>query len=348
MDGARRDAGRRGVSGVFLIAGLCSLLVSLLVTLLAMKAGVIDHPNERSSHKTPTPRAGGLGIAAGLGAGLAVASAFPVGGAALAPVLAVIALFCALGLADDLVTLDERAKFPAFVILSVALAWFAGPVGWIGLTPDLAVSLPLWAGLAGSSLFVFVVVNAANFMDGSDGMLAAVLIPAGLALAVAGLVAGVLNASLLGAALAAGLAGFIVFNCPPARVFAGDCGALAAGAAYAAGALTMAGQGFSGSLWLAPLFVLVFLADVLLTLLRRARHGRFSLSAHREHAYQRLIAAGWSHRRVALVYGGLTALMCGAGLAAAQGPDAAVPILFLVCVTGLCVLYAAVDQVHRA
>ncbi|MGX6648375.1 hypothetical protein ACWCOP_10600 [Maricaulaceae bacterium MS644] len=336
------------MSAVFLTAGLCSLLVSLLVTMLAMKAGVIDQPNERSSHKTPTPRAGGLGIAAGLGAGLAAASAFPVGSAALAPVLAVIALFCALGLADDLLTLNERAKFAVFVTLSLALAWVAGPVDWIGLTPDIAVSLPLWAGLAGSGLFVFVVVNAANFMDGSDGMLAAVLIPAGLALAVAGLVAGALNASLIGAALAAGLAGFIVFNRPPARVFAGDCGALAAGAAYAAGALTMAGQGFSGSLWLAPLFVLVFLADVLLTLLRRARHGRFSLSAHREHAYQRLIAAGWSHRRVAVVYGGLTALICGAGLAAAQGPSAAVPVLFAGCVAGLCALYAAVDRVQRA
>jgi UDP-N-acetylmuramyl pentapeptide phosphotransferase/UDP-N-acetylglucosamine-1-phosphate transferase len=335
------------MSAVFLTAGLCSLLASLLVTALAMKAGVIDQPNARSSHKTPTPRAGGLGIAAGLGAGLAAASVFPVGGAALAPVIAVILLFCALGLADDLVTVDERAKFPAFVTLSVALAFVAGPVDWIGLTADMAVPLPFWAGLAGSGLFVFVVVNAANFMDGSDGMLAAVLIPASLALAVAGLVAGALNASLIGAALAAALAGFIVFNRPPARVFAGDCGALAAGAAYAAGALTLAGQGFSGSLWLAPLFVLVFLADVLLTLLRRARHGRFSLSAHREHAYQRLIEAGWSHRRVAGVYGALTALICAGGLVAAQGPDAAIPALFAVSVTGLIVLYIAVDRIQR-
>jgi UDP-N-acetylmuramyl pentapeptide phosphotransferase/UDP-N-acetylglucosamine-1-phosphate transferase len=335
------------VSGVFLTTALCSLLASLLVTALAMKAGVIDQPNARSSHKTPTPRAGGLGIAAGLGAGLAAASLTPVGSAALMPILAVIALFCALGLADDLITLNERGKLALFVALSVALAWFAGPVGWVGLTAGLAVDLPLWAGLAGSGLFVFVVVNAANFMDGSDGMLAAVLIPAGLALALAGLVAGALNASLIGAALAAGLAGFAVFNRPPARVFAGDCGALCAGAAYAAGALAMAGQGFSGSLWLAPLFVLVFLADVLLTLLRRARNGRFSLIAHREHAYQRLIAAGWSHQRVALVYGGLTALICGGGLVAAQGPDAAVPALFAGCVIGLSALYAAVDRIQR-
>jgi len=332
------------VSALFLAIAVCGLAASLAVTALALKAGVIDQPNARSSHKTPTPRAGGLGIAAGLGAGLAAASFFPVGSGALAPLAAILALFCALGLADDLFTLDERPKFVVFVALSVALAWFAGPVARLGLTLELSIALPLWAGLLGSALFVFVTANAVNFMDGSDGMLTAVLIPASLALAVAGLVAGALDATLLGAALAAGLAGFAVFNIPPARVFAGDCGSLAAGAAYAGGALVMAGQGFSGSLWLAPLFVLVFLADVLLTLLRRARDGRFSLSAHREHAYQRLIAAGWSHGRVALCYGGLTGLIALTGLAAAQGPDGAVPAVFVFWVAALAALYTAVER----
>ncbi|MGJ3232557.1 MAG: hypothetical protein ACFE0P_12225 [Oceanicaulis sp.] len=329
---------------VLFTTALTGLALSLLVTFLAWKAGVIDQPNDRSSHKRPTPRAGGLGIAAGLGAGLAAASAFPVGSAALAPMAATIALFCALGLADDLVTLDERAKFAVFVTLSVALAWFAGPVTRLALTAELALALPVWLGLAGSALFVFVVVNAVNFMDGSDGMLAAVMIPASLALTMAGLVAGALNAALIGAALAAGLAGFAVFNTPPARVFAGDSGSLAAGAAYAGGALAMAGLGFSGSLWLAPLFVLVFLADVLLTLLRRARHGRFSLSAHREHAYQRLIAAGWSHGRTALAYGGLTTLIALSGLAAAQGPDGAVAAVFALWTLILTALYILVGR----
>ena len=329
------------------LIALAGFAVSLAVTVLAMRAGVIDAPNERSSHERPTPRAGGLGVVAGLGAGVLAASftALPAGG--LAGVLMVTALFAALGLADDIVSLAARAKFAVFVGLCVALAWIAGPVTRLPLTLEIGVDLPVWLGLAGSALFVFVIVNAANFMDGSDGMLAAVMIPASAGLCVAGMVSGTGAASVMGLALAAALAGFALFNRPPARVFAGDVGSLSAGAAYAAGALAMAGQGFSGSVWLAPMFVLVFLADVLLTLLRRARHGRLSLQAHREHAYQRLIQAGWGHGAVALVYGGLSALIALTGLVVAQGPDGAVPLVFGLWVIVLCALYAAVGRIAR-
>ena len=83
---------------------------------------------------------------------------------------------------------------------------------------------------------------------------------------------------------------------------------------------------------------------MLLTLLRRARAGRFSLSAHREHAYQRLIASGWSHGQVALAYGGTTSLIALSGLVAAQGPDGAVAALFGVWTLILCGLYALIGR----
>jgi UDP-N-acetylmuramyl pentapeptide phosphotransferase/UDP-N-acetylglucosamine-1-phosphate transferase len=296
---------------------------SLIVTALAWRAGVLDMPNARSSHVNPTPRAGGLGVMAGFGAGALAASLFALSGGPLAGVLIIAAAFAVMGFADDLITLGETGKLIASVCLCIALAAVTGPVTHIPLDGVTGVSLPVWLGWAGSALFVFVAVNAVNFMDGSDGMLPAVMIPASLGLAVAGLVAGVNASVIVGAALAAGLAGFVLFNWNPARVFAGDVGALGVGAAYAGGALALAGFGFPGSLWLAPLFILVFLADVLLTLLRRARHGRFSLQAHREHAYQRLIDGGWSHARVAIVYGALTVLIVLSGLVAAQGPDIA-------------------------
>jgi UDP-N-acetylmuramyl pentapeptide phosphotransferase/UDP-N-acetylglucosamine-1-phosphate transferase len=217
----------------------------------------------------------------------------------------------------------------SFIVFCAAMVSAAGARHPLGLTYELGFALPMLVGWIGSALFVFVVVNAANFMDGSDGILAAVMIPAGIALCVAGLAAGVMTSVIARAALlAASLAGFVVLNWPPAKLFAGDVGALGAGALYAGGALALVNHGFSGTLWLAPLFVLVFLADVLLTLLRRARHGRFSLSAHREHAYQRLIDSGWSHQAIALVYGGLTALIGLTGLSAAQMMDGAVPMVF--------------------
>ena len=121
------------------------------------------------------------------------------------------------------------------------------------------------------------------------------------------------------------------------RVFAGDAGSLFVGSVYAISALAMAGKGFAGSVWLAPLFVLVFLADVLLTLLRRVRHGRFNLNAHSEHAYQRLVKSGWSHAHVGLAYGGITSVIVLTGLFAAQAPEWA-PFLVFILWTGVLIL----------
>ena len=332
------------MSGALIAMALSAALISFIVSVLVLKGGVLDLPNARSSHKTPTPRGGGLGVLAGVGAGALVASAFPLGASALGGVLIVTALFGLLGFLDDLFVLDERLKLVSFIVFCAAMVSAAGPVTRIGLTYELGFALPTLIGWIGSALFVFVVVNAANFMDGSDGILAAVMIPAGIALCVAGLAAGVMTSVVSGVLLAASLVGFVVLNWPPAKLFAGDVGALGAGALYAGGALALVNHGFSGTLWLAPLFVLVFLADVLLTLLRRARHGRFSLSAHREHAYQRLIDSGWSHQAIALVYGGLTALIGLTGLIAAQMTDGAVPMVFAIWVVILTALHVSVGR----
>lgn len=333
------------MSGALIAMALSAALISFIVSVLVLKGGVLDLPNARSSHKTPTPRGGGLGVLAGVGAGALVASTFPLGASALGGVLIVTALFGLLGFLDDLFVLDERLKLVSFIVFCAAMVSAAGPVTRMGLTYELGFALPTLIGWIGSALFVFVVVNAANFMDGSDGILAAVMIPAGIALGVAGLAAGVMTSVIAGVLLAASLAGFVVLNWPPAKLFAGDVGALGAGALYAGGALALVNHGFSGTLWLAPLFVLVFLADVLLTLLRRARHGRFSLSAHREHAYQRLIDSGWSHQAIALVYGGLTALIGLTGLIAAQMSDGAVPVVFGLWTVVLTGLHVSVGRV---
>ena len=330
---------------VFASVAASAFIASLIVSALALYGRVLDFPNQRSAHTTPTPRAAGLGLIAGLGAGALAASFFPISAGGIGPVLMIAALFALLGLFDDLYDLSEALKFVVFVALCLAMVWAAGPVTRLGITLDLAVNLPIAIAVFGSVLFVFTVVNAANFMDGSDGMLIAVMGPAAAGLGVAGLVAGSLATSIIGVSLAAACLAFAIFNRPPAQAFAGDVGALGAGAAYAGAALVMAGQGFSGSLWLAPMFVLVFLTDVLLTLLRRAMAGRLKLTAHAEHAYQRLIRAGWSHGRLALIYGGLTVGVVITGLVAAQGPDGSVPVAFAVWAVILSVLYRIAGRI---
>ncbi len=284
---------------------LLAFVSGLVVAGLVMRAGILDHPNARSSHVRPTPRGGGLGLVVGFLLALAVtpvaapADQAILGGLALCTVLTAI-----LGFLDDLVSLNGRLKFAVLLIISLALAGMTGPV------TDLGVALPWMLGWLGSALYVFTLANTVNFMDGSDGLLASTLIPAALAMGV--MADGPL--AIAAFSLAASTAGFAVWNAPllsaRGRLFSGDVGALGGAVIFAGLSLAWASTGPAGSVWLVPLLVLPLLGDVLLTMAARVRAGRSPFTAHRAHAYQLLISIGLSHRQVAMIWGGMS-LGCG-------------------------------------
>lgn len=315
---------------------LAAFAIALIVSGAMARAGILDRPNARSNHARPTPRGGGLGAMAGIfAAWTLIAVPDPSTAAVLAGLAVCGGAAATLGLLDDLVTPSEKLKFAVLALIALAAAGLAGPV------TDLGVPLPWLLGLAGSALWVFTAANAVNFMDGSDGLIAAVLIPAALALAVLGEGA-LVPASL---AVAAGMAGFAVWNAPLAtprgRLFCGDAGALGVAVIFAGLALRWAATSGEGAVWLAPLLILPLLGDVLLTMAARVRAGRSAFVAHRAHAYQLMIAMGASHGRVAAVWA-VWSLACGAMALAADAADVAWIRLFAL------VLAAAVFTVfHR-
>ncbi|WP_300545692.1 hypothetical protein [Maricaulis sp.] len=324
-------------------AALIAFPVAVLVAWSVLAAGILDHPNARSSHARPTPRGGGIGVLAGVFAALLVIPVTgPAEGAALAGTVLCGGMAAGLGLLDDLLTLSERLKFAVLTTLGLALSVMAGPVTGLG------IALPWIVGLAGSALWVFTVANAVNFMDGSDGLLTATLIPAALAL---GLLAdgGTADASL---ALAAGLAGFAVWNAPllrpRGRLFCGDVGSLGIAVIFAGLALHWAATAPAGSVWLAPLLILPLLGDVLLTMAARVRAGRSPFVAHRAHAYQLLIRMGKSHARIAAIWGGLS-LACGAlALAGAAGGAWVKFAVFAIGVAAFAIIHRVVRKMAMA
>lgn len=284
----------------FLPALLASLAVATVLAWLMRRVGIVDMPNARSSHATPTPRGGGLAVMTGFAAGLILLTVdAPAVAVVLAGCLVCGLLAAMIGLLDDLFTLSEGLKFIALLALSLVLAGVSGPVDWF------LVPLPGVIGLAGSALFLFVLINGANFMDGSDGMLVVLMGPPLIGLAL--LDAGVIGAS--AALLAAALAGFGLFNAPVlgarGSLFAGDAGSL--GLAMVTGGLMLAfaAQDGPSRVFLVAILVLPLLSDVLLTLAARAKGKANLLKAHRCHAYQLLIRLKASHRQVALIYAGL-------------------------------------------
>jgi UDP-N-acetylmuramyl pentapeptide phosphotransferase/UDP-N-acetylglucosamine-1-phosphate transferase len=313
-----------------ILAGLGSWLIGFPVYRLLSRLGLLDNPNARSSHAVPTVRGGGLGI---------VVIVLVLGGVAgLHPpsVLSVAWLLLALGLAvvsflDDIRSLPWKVLFGTHGLVSAAFLYaLARRGGFDGL------SFPLASGL-GIVLFLFLAgyANAFNFMDGINGIAAsqaAVTSLGTIAVAVAAGVSFSHPALVLAAIIAGAAAGFLPHNFPRARMFMGDVGAVFMGFGLAAIAVWIAED--QGWWLLVPLGCLHanFILDTAITVVRRIMRGEVFHQAHREHFYQRLVRAGWSHTRVTLTEAALQIVVAVAlTLGVTQGPRVMIWMVPVVC-----------------
>ena len=293
-------------------AGAACWLATRGVLHLLRRRGVLDIPNERSSHSAPTPRGGGIAVGGVLlaawlalwlaGAGDAATQDFwIILGAAAA--LALISWF------DDI-----RGGLPAIARLgaqaiAVGAGLFALPEGsgvFQGVLPpalDLALSGLIWLWF----------VNLFNFMDGIDGIAGSQATSAGLGLfALAIVFPAAAGLGAYGLVLAAVALGFLPWNWQPARIFLGDVGSVPLG--YAIGWLLLSFATFG--LWQAALLlVLYFLADASFTLVRRVSRGEPIWRAHHQHYYQFAVAAGRSHAHVVVAVTAVNLLLAGLALA---------------------------------
>jgi UDP-N-acetylmuramyl pentapeptide phosphotransferase/UDP-N-acetylglucosamine-1-phosphate transferase len=297
----------------------------------------LDVPNARSSHTRPTLRGGGLVIVCGFFAGLGL---WLSSGGSLSPRalgwLAGALLVAGVSFVDDLHPLPALPRLVTH-LASAALLTFAG----VQLGEPTAI-----AALVIAFVYVIVLTNVYNFMDGIDGLAAAQAIIAGAALAVAGLVVRNPLVSIGGGLLSASSVGFAIYNMPPARMFMGDVGSTFLGFSFA-GLSLLANIGVGGGR-LPIEFGLVlfapFLFDSLVTLSRRVVRGERWYVAHRSHYYQRLVTGGLSHGQVAGLYAGLGAVAAGAALA---GLYAAEPLRQLLALVAYVPMLAVVALVWR-
>jgi Fuc2NAc and GlcNAc transferase len=309
-------AGRGGSSLV--IAGVIVSFVAALATIPALEwwarsRNLLDIPNARSSHTSPTPRVGGIGIVAGVALGQVAAwlSGFPapVHAAALASGALVLT---AVSVVDDVRSLPALVRLIAQCAIAGAIAWQAAQT----LAMPLGDALPA-LGPVLMAVWIVGLVNAYNFMDGIDGIAGGQAIVAAAGWAIVGVVTGV--PALAGTALfvAAASAAFLRFNWPPARVFMGDGGSAFLGFVFAV--LPLSAPSAGRSVLAAVCFLWPFLFDTTFTLFRRLSRRENVLQAHRSHLYQRLTSTGLSHGRVTRLYVALAALGMPSGVCVATG-----------------------------
>jgi UDP-N-acetylmuramyl pentapeptide phosphotransferase/UDP-N-acetylglucosamine-1-phosphate transferase len=285
----------------FIAAALAAVLAAAALWLILRARGRLPQarPNARSLHARPVPRVGGLALWAGfLPVALAAPSPVPTGKAWVLSWTAI----AVVSLIDDWRGADAWTRL-AVQAAAAALAVLASLPG--------AASTAAYAVIAAGAIAVVVwAANLYNFMDGSDGLAAAMAVVGFAAYGAAATAADAPAAVYF--ALAAAALPLLALNWPPARVFMGDVGAAPLG--FLAGFFGL--NGWAYDLWPAwfPLLVfLPFIADATLTLAQRLVREESLFEAHRSHYYQRLHRLGAGHAGTLLVYG---ALMAGTATAA--------------------------------
>jgi UDP-N-acetylmuramyl pentapeptide phosphotransferase/UDP-N-acetylglucosamine-1-phosphate transferase len=201
--------------------------------------------------------------------------------------LAAIVVLAIVSLADD-----HRPLPPIVRLVFHVLAAFAVVAG--NTLPAAGIVLGVL-----SVLFVVWMINLYNFMDGANGLAGGMSVFGFAAYACTAALAGHPDLAIWAACVAGASAGFLVFNFDPAKVFMGDVGSVPLGFLAAALGIEGIARG-AWPLWFPILVFSPFIADASVTLIKRGWRGEKVYLAHREHYYQRLVRAGWSHRRLAL------------------------------------------------
>ena len=280
----------------FLAAAAIVLVLTPPVVWLAHRVGALDYPTDRPRvHVHPVPRIGGLAIVTGIAVPAAL---IVVGDGPYLGILIGMLAIAAVGLVDDVRGLSPPVKMAA--VIAVALI---PVVGW-DLTFD-RVTLPVLGdhdlGAAAyplTVLWIVLLANLVNLIDGMDALAAGIVAIAAASFAILAASFGRMDAAALAAIVCGATLAFLPHNYHPAKIFMGDTGALALGFVLA----TMAIQGVlktAATIALAgPLLVMaVPILDTSFVVLKRLKYRRAPWGADHNHFYHRFMRIGFSQRR---------------------------------------------------
>jgi Fuc2NAc and GlcNAc transferase len=289
---------------IFLLALMAAAVLTGLLRRYALASSLMDIPNARSSHKLPTPRGGGLAIVIVFLAGLAVLSV-----TGLLATEAMWAVFGAGAWAALVGFLDDHRHIAARWRLLAHFIGAAWGLYWLGGMPPLVFFgysfNPGWLGQILGMVYLVWLLNLYNFMDGIDGLASIEAITVclgGALLYMSGSEA--IGQSYPLVLLTMAVAGFLIWNFPPARIFMGDAGSGFLGIVLGLFSIQAA--------WITPQFFWswlillgVFIVDATWTLLHRFLRGEKVYEAHCSHAYQYASRYYGSHKLVMVVIGAI-------------------------------------------
>ncbi len=283
------------------------------------KHAILDHPNERSSHRDPTPRGGGIAVIAVLVAAWAAIGIYLGRPAVMVwglPAAAI--MLAAVSLADDLKGLGQLVRLAAqAAAVSVV----------IYLMPDRGAFfqglLPAWLDPIAAGVLWLWFINLYNFMDGIDGITGVETVAIGCGLAIIVVVGGnpeIQPLGYYGLAAAGAALGFLKMNWNPAKIFIGDVGSVPLGFLLGWLLLSLAAAGQWPAALILPSY---YLSDATVTICRRAAAGEKIWRPHRRHFYQMAVRRGLGHGAVSLLVMAANGVLIILAVVAAEGLEIA-------------------------
>jgi UDP-GlcNAc:undecaprenyl-phosphate GlcNAc-1-phosphate transferase len=289
---------------------MVSALATPLIVRLAVRLGIVDRGgDERRMHDTPKPRVGGIAVFFGfsfaLFAVLGVALATPHGFLPasdlfdgthkLVGLLFGSLLILGVGIWDDVMQMRPRNKLIAQIVVALISMLYGFVIPGITVPFDHNpgtnwIDFPIWVGVPLTLLWYVGMMNAINFLDGLDGLLAGVAAISSLFLFVISVLHGNPVVALVVAALTGAALGFLPYNFNPARIILGDAGSLFIGYVFATVSIIGASKTAIAISVVVPLLVLALpVLDTAAAIVRRARSGKRITEADRGHFHHQLI-----------------------------------------------------------
>ncbi len=304
-----------------LAAALC-YLVTPFVKRMAEHFGAVAQIRTRDVHTLPTARWGGVAMWIAMVLTFVIARHLSLVGKTFGHELQGIFLASTfviiLGMADDRFQLDAITKLAGQALAAGILLLYGIQILWLPING--VTTLPSSIGQLVTVLVVLVTINAVNFIDGLDGLAAGIVAISGASFFAFAYLLAVVNGfsragspSLITAIIVGVCLGFLPHNSHPARIFMGDSGSMFLGLLLSAASITLTGQVDANAIaaedggptllpLLLPFAVLAIpLVDLILAVFRRALSGRSPFAPDKEHLHHRLLGAGNSHQRAAVI-----------------------------------------------
>lgn len=283
---------------LLVLSAIISFIIAPLFMRLSYRFGFVDYPNHRKQHERPMPFSGGVSILVSFV--ITVIIAQPVEREYI-PIILGGTLIVILGIIDDKYDLKPSIKFLGqLVVISIPIFFgiIIDTINPFGITMNFGVfAIPF------TFLWIAVIINAINLIDGLDGLAAGVSVIALSSIAFIGILQNNIFVMMISVILIGSTLGVLYYNFNPAKLFLGDNGSMLLG--YVLGVLSI--LGFKNVTFFSILFPIIILGvpfiDITFAAVRRYREGVSLTRADRGHLHHKLQYIGFSHREsVILIY----------------------------------------------